>query len=105
MIAAILSVESLFYSPRGQQRNQAAAAHKRFTSSEGSDPSFRLLSLNYSSPQPQQKGDHITYINIFQGYLACEKKKQWCLQNFINFRAMKQADVSKIYTPSLQRTG
>jgi len=35
-------------------------------------------------------------VKVFKGFMSAARKKQWCLDNFINFRAMKQVrDIHK----------
>ena len=46
---------------------EALAARKKFSSSEG---------------------DHIAYLKIFRAFKSAQNKKEWCMQNFVNFRQM-----------------
>eukprot|EP01094_Clydonella_sp_ATCC50884_P016521 TRINITY_DN2742_c0_g1_i2.p1 TRINITY_DN2742_c0_g1~~TRINITY_DN2742_c0_g1_i2.p1 ORF type:complete len:380 (-),score=59.73 TRINITY_DN2742_c0_g1_i2:60-1199(-) len=72
-IVAMLSVEHVFYSAPGASNNRAKA-------------SFEM-----------PEGDHLTLLNAFNQFHACRsKKKQWCRENSISFRAMlKVLDVRK----------
>ncbi|KAJ3414817.1 putative ATP-dependent RNA helicase dhr2, partial [Chytridiales sp. JEL 0842] len=73
-IISLLSVENVFFSPH-DKREQAAEAKKKF--------------VNYD-------GDHITLLNVMRGYEAVNGDVEWCNQNFINHRAMRNAvDIRK----------
>ncbi|KAK1320061.1 putative pre-mRNA-splicing factor ATP-dependent RNA helicase [Acorus calamus] len=67
-IAAILSIQSIWVSGRGSQK-ELDEARLRFSVAEG---------------------DHITYLNVYQGFLRSGKSSQWCHKNFINYQAMKK---------------
>ncbi|KAK1285300.1 putative pre-mRNA-splicing factor ATP-dependent RNA helicase [Acorus calamus] len=67
-IAAILSIQSIWVSGRGSQK-ELDEARLRFSVAEG---------------------DHITYLNVYQGFLRSGKSTQWCHKNFINYQAMKK---------------
>ena len=70
-IVAILSGESILVTPVAK-REEALAARKKFASSEG---------------------DHITYLKIFRAFksASAQNQKEWCLQNFVNWRQMRFA--------------
>lgn len=34
------------------------------------------------------QGDHVTYLNVYKGFLHSGKSSQWCHKNFINYQAM-----------------
>ncbi|KAK8803880.1 hypothetical protein WA588_005770 [Blastocystis sp. NMH] len=68
-IVAVLSVETIFYSPR-EEREKANVSHRRFAS---------------------VYGDHLTFLNVFQAYREARGSQQWCYDNFINPRSMKTA--------------
>ncbi|KAJ1977858.1 ATP-dependent RNA helicase [Dimargaris verticillata] len=73
-VIALLSVDTLFFSPM-DKRDQAAEAHKKFVSTEG---------------------DHLTYLNLQKAYLETQGSHVWCHENFINHRGMKYVqDVRK----------
>ncbi|KAL5699145.1 RNA helicase [Ranunculus cassubicifolius] len=67
-IAAILSVQSIWVSVRGVQK-EMDEAKLRFAAAEG---------------------DHVTFLNVYKGYLRANKSSQWCYKNFINHNAMKK---------------
>ncbi|CAA6665809.1 unnamed protein product [Spirodela intermedia] len=67
-IAAVLSIQSIWVSMRGAQR-------------ELDDVKLRFAAA---------EGDHITYLNIYKGFLNSGKSPQWCHKNFINYQAMKK---------------
>lgn len=84
IVVAMLSVETIFYSPR-EKLEEARSAWKRFSSPEG---------------------DHLTFVIVFRAateYLekistatnkmkTIEKNlKKWCRDNFINYRSLKHA--------------
>mmetsp|Transcript_7895 Transcript_7895/g.12632 ORF Transcript_7895/g.12632 Transcript_7895/m.12632 type:complete len:705 (+) Transcript_7895:48-2162(+) len=72
-IVSLLSVESVFYSPR-DKREQADAAKKRFAHVDG---------------------DHMTLVNVYGAYIANNKSAaalaEWCREHFINIRSLKKA--------------
>ncbi|KAJ3218693.1 putative ATP-dependent RNA helicase dhr2 [Dinochytrium kinnereticum] len=73
-IISSLSVESIFVSPHNK-REEAFEAKKKF--------------LNYD-------GDHMTLLNVVKTYVAVNGDKEWCNQNFVNWRSLKQAmDIRK----------
>ncbi|TPX31860.1 hypothetical protein SmJEL517_g04900 [Synchytrium microbalum] len=67
-IVSMLSVDSVFFTPH-DKREEATAARKKFTSFDG---------------------DHISLLNVLRAYDDVKKNKQWCLDNFVNSRAMHQ---------------
>ncbi|KAJ3069100.1 putative ATP-dependent RNA helicase dhr2 [Podochytrium sp. JEL0797] len=68
-IISMLSVETAFFSPH-DKRDLANEAKKRFVNHEG---------------------DHLTLLNVMREYVAMKGDKEWCVQNFINARALKNA--------------
>ena len=71
-IISMLSAESIFYSPNNK-REIAGERHKRFA---------------------HELGDHLTLLNVYEGYLKESKEvgsKSWCRDNFINGRSVKHA--------------
>ena len=69
-IAATLSVKSPFLRPRGKE-NEADSKKYQFT---------------------HHSGDHITLIMAYNAFKKNEFSKDWCRDNFINFRTMKAID-------------
>ncbi|XP_050936537.1 probable pre-mRNA-splicing factor ATP-dependent RNA helicase DEAH9 isoform X2 [Cucumis melo] len=67
-IAAILSIQSIWASSRGAQK-ELDEARLRFAAAEG---------------------DHVTFLNVYKGFLQSNKSSQWCHKNFINYQAMKK---------------
>ncbi|XP_010277715.1 PREDICTED: probable pre-mRNA-splicing factor ATP-dependent RNA helicase DEAH9 isoform X2 [Nelumbo nucifera] len=67
-ISAILSIQSIWVSVRGSQK-ELDEAKLRFAVAEG---------------------DHVTYLNVYKGFLESGKSSQWCYKNFINYHAMKK---------------
>ncbi|XP_015776997.1 PREDICTED: putative ATP-dependent RNA helicase DHX33 [Acropora digitifera] len=73
-IVALLSVDSLTYTPQNK-RDHAIAVRKKFTSSEG---------------------DQMTLLNIYRAYNSVNGNKEWCQQHFINSQTVKQVmDIRK----------
>ncbi|XP_077987856.1 ATP-dependent RNA helicase DHX33-like [Glandiceps talaboti] len=68
-IVSLLSVESILFTPHNKREN-ALAARKKFTSSEG---------------------DYMMLLNIYKAYKAAKGDKQWCFENYINNRHMQTA--------------
>ena len=69
-IAATLSVKSPFLRPRGKE-NEADSKKYQFT---------------------HHSGDHITLILAYNSFKKNEYSKDWCRENYINFRTMKAID-------------
>ncbi|KAJ4981825.1 hypothetical protein NE237_032662 [Protea cynaroides] len=67
-IAGILSVQSIWVSIRGAQK-ELDEARLRFAAAEG---------------------DLVTYLNVYKGFLQSGKSSQWCHKNCINYQAMKK---------------
>uniref|UniRef100_I1Q087 RNA helicase n=2 Tax=Oryza glaberrima TaxID=4538 RepID=I1Q087_ORYGL len=99
IVVSMLSVESIFFSPR-EKLEEARAARKSFESSEG---------------------DHITLVNVYRAAKEClEKSKnanakektmekalnRWCRENFINYRSLRHAcDVHSQIQGHVQQMG
>ncbi|XP_002522527.2 probable pre-mRNA-splicing factor ATP-dependent RNA helicase DEAH9 [Ricinus communis] len=66
-IAAVLSIQSIWISTRAQK--ELDEAKLRFAAAEG---------------------DHVTFLNVYQGFLQSGKSSQWCHKNFVNYHAMKK---------------
>ncbi|KAJ7546775.1 hypothetical protein O6H91_08G054000 [Diphasiastrum complanatum] len=83
-ISASLSVQSIWVSGKGRLK-EFDEARERFAAAEG---------------------DLITYLNVYEAFLASKKSAQWCHQNCINFQAMKQVlDIRAQLSRLLQRLG
>ncbi|KAM4100842.1 hypothetical protein ACJW30_05G098700 [Castanea mollissima] len=67
-IAAILSIQSIWVSGRGVQK-ELDEAKLRFAAAEG---------------------DHVTFLNVYKGFLQSGKSSQWCHKNHVNYQAMKK---------------
>ncbi|XXG66746.1 hypothetical protein AAC387_Pa06g0259 [Persea americana] len=67
-IAAVLSVQSIWMSARGSQKEL--------------DETKLCFAV--------AEGDHVTYLNVYKGFLHSGKSSQWCHKNFINYQAMKK---------------
>lgn len=65
-IAAILSIQSIWVSGRGVQK-ELDEAKLRFAAAEG---------------------DHVTFLNVYKGFLQSGKSSQWCHKNYMNYQAM-----------------
>ncbi|XP_020527985.1 probable pre-mRNA-splicing factor ATP-dependent RNA helicase DEAH9 isoform X3 [Amborella trichopoda] len=68
IIAAFLSLQSIWVIGRGTQK-ELDEAKQGFAVAEG---------------------DHITYLNVYKGFLLSGKSSQWCHKNLINYQAMKK---------------
>ena len=66
-IVSMLSIDPIFYSPT-DKREESQQAKRKF--------------MNF-------EGDHLTFLNVLQQYLEHEGDLQWCNDNFINHRSMK----------------
>ncbi|GAB9466279.1 Dead/deah box RNA helicase [Globisporangium polare] len=71
-VVSMLSVESIFFSPR-DKKAQAAQSRAKFQAYEG---------------------DQITLLNIFNGYVQgnVKQRAKWCHDHFINHRAMQRVE-------------
>ncbi|CAK8530640.1 unnamed protein product [Lathyrus sativus] len=67
-IAATLSVQSIWISGRGIQK-ESDEAKLRFAAAEG---------------------DHVTFLNVYKGFHLSRKSSQWCHKHFVNYHAMKK---------------
>lgn len=81
-IAAMLSVEEIFHYPRRRRHRDGSTDAP---SEEQSASEFAHDGLRHS------KGDHFTYLNIFEKFEASDEKFEWCEKHYIKFRAMKTA--------------
>lgn len=68
-IVSVLSSENIFYTPQNKLE-QALQARQKFTSTYG---------------------DHITMLNVFRSFNNASNKKQWCFDNFLNYRNLNYA--------------
>lgn len=69
-IVALLSVPQVFMRPK-EAGKAADAAKQKFAHAEG---------------------DHLTLLNAFHAYIGQGRNPNWCWDNFINIRTMKQAE-------------
>lgn len=69
-IAAVLSIQSIWFSARGAQK-ESDEAKLRFAAAEG---------------------DHVTFLNVYKGFIECGRSSNWCHKNHVNFHAMKKVD-------------
>jgi pre-mRNA-splicing factor ATP-dependent RNA helicase DHX15/PRP43 len=69
-IVALLSVPQVFMRPK-EHAKLADAAKSKFAHVDG---------------------DHLTLLNAYHAYIAKNRDANWCWDNFINIRTMKQAD-------------
>jgi pre-mRNA-splicing factor ATP-dependent RNA helicase DHX15/PRP43 len=69
-LVALLSVPNIFMRPRDQQK-QADAAKAQFDDDDG---------------------DHLALIKAFQGYKDNDESSNWCWDNYLNHRSLRQAD-------------
>jgi len=68
-IVSLLSTDSVFLTP-ALKREEALASRVKFESSEG---------------------DHLTLLNVWRAFKSSNQSKEWCFNNFINGRNMKNA--------------
>lgn len=68
-IVSLLSTDSVFLTP-SLKREEALASRVKFESNEG---------------------DHLTLLNVWRAYKSSNQSKDWCFNNFINGRNMKNA--------------
>ncbi|XP_074605364.1 ATP-dependent RNA helicase DHX33 isoform X2 [Brevipalpus obovatus] len=82
-IISLLSVENIFHIP-SHKREEANEIHKKFRSSEG---------------------DHVTLLKLFKAYRSVQGNKDWCKENYVDFRNMRMVNsirqqMSGLYTRS-----
>ncbi|KAM3357179.1 hypothetical protein P3S68_023893 [Capsicum galapagoense] len=65
-IAAALFIQSIWIPVRGVQK-QLDEAKLKFAAAEG---------------------DHVTFLNVYKGFIQSNKSSKWCHKNFINYHAM-----------------
>jgi hypothetical protein len=53
--------------------------------------SFSFIPSAISNP-----GDHLTLLNVLKSYMAVDGDREWCSENFVNPRAMKNAAVCEM---------
>ncbi|KAF3451388.1 hypothetical protein FNV43_RR07483 [Rhamnella rubrinervis] len=83
-IAAVLSIQSVWVSGRGAQK-ELDEAKLRFAAAEG---------------------DHVTFLNVYKGFLQSGKSPQWCHKNYINYQAMKKViEIREQLKRTAQRLG
>ncbi|XP_048132238.1 probable pre-mRNA-splicing factor ATP-dependent RNA helicase DEAH9 isoform X4 [Rhodamnia argentea] len=83
-IAAVLSIQSIWVSSRGIQK-ELDEAELRFAAAEG---------------------DLVTFLNVYKGFLQSGKSSQWCHKNYINYHAMKKVvDIREQLRRIAQRLG
>lgn len=83
-VAAVLSVQSIWVSVRGIQK-ELDEVKLRFAAAEG---------------------DHVTFLNVYKGFLQSGKSSQWCHRNYINYQAMKKVvDIREQLWRLLKRLG
>ncbi|GAM25782.1 hypothetical protein SAMD00019534_089570 [Acytostelium subglobosum LB1] len=66
IVISMLSVESIFYTPR-DKKSEVEAIKKIFFSAEG---------------------DHLTLLNVFREFQRVNGNQQWCYDHFINIKSM-----------------
>lgn len=69
IIVAMLNVPNVFLRPKDCQ-SEADACKQRFS---------------------HEDGDHLTLLNVFNAFKIKKESPDWCYDNFVNFRAVKQA--------------
>ncbi|KZV57549.1 hypothetical protein F511_03009 [Dorcoceras hygrometricum] len=67
-IAAVLSIQSIWFSGKGMQK-EMDEAKLRFAVSEG---------------------DHLAFLNVYKGFIESGKSSNWCHKNFVNYQAMRK---------------
>lgn len=68
-IVSVLSSENVFYTPTNKQEQAIQARHK------------------FTSPY----GDHVTLLNVYRSFNNASNKKNWCFENFLNYRNLAYA--------------
>ncbi|CAM6076055.1 unnamed protein product [Sphagnum tenellum] len=83
-IAATLSVQSIWVSSRGMQK-ELDEAREHFAVAEG---------------------DHVTFLNVYEGFRHASNPSQWCYKNCVNYQAMRKVMVVREQLSKLlQRLG
>lgn len=71
-IVSVLSVDSVFHSSSGKSDKQDLAAQ---------------VKQKFVSPD----GDHITLLNVYKAFASNRNKKEWCVENYLDFKNLKLA--------------
>ncbi|KAL4275021.1 hypothetical protein AHAS_Ahas20G0065500 [Arachis hypogaea] len=74
-VAAVLSIQSIWISGRGIQK-ESDEAKLRFAAAEG---------------------DHVTFLNVYKGFLQSGKSSQWCHKNYVNYHAMLENNSEELH--------
>ncbi|VVA36065.1 PREDICTED: probable [Prunus dulcis] len=83
-IAATLSIQSIWVSGWGSQKELDEAK------------------LNFAAAE----GDHVSFLNVYKGFLQSGKSSQWCHKNFVNYQAMKKVlEIREQLRRTAQRIG
>ncbi|GAB4827043.1 ATPdependent RNA helicase [Ancistrocladus abbreviatus] len=83
-IAAVLSIQSIWFSVRGAKK-EMDEVKLRFAAAEG---------------------DHVTFLNVYKGFLQSGKSSKWCHKNFVNYHAMKKViEIREQLKKTMQRLG
>ncbi|KAG7012462.1 putative pre-mRNA-splicing factor ATP-dependent RNA helicase DEAH9 [Cucurbita argyrosperma subsp. argyrosperma] len=89
-IAAVLSIQASPYILACPKNDLQAHAEKLgnkgsiWTSSRGAQKELDEARLQFAAAE----GDHVTFLNVYKGFLQSNKSSQWCHKNFINYQAM-----------------
>ena len=74
IVAMLGESANLFYRPK-DQKVHADSARARFTSHEG--------------------GDHLTLLNVYNGWVDADHMKNWASENFVQYRSLQRARLVK----------
>ena len=83
-IVSLISVPSIYHRPK-DHAVEADSAKRKFIHSDG---------------------DHLTMLNTFNAFINKGMNADWCWENYLNFRALKQAnDIRNQLVGMVQRLG
>ncbi|CAB4276193.1 unnamed protein product [Prunus armeniaca] len=68
----------------------------------GSQKELDEAKLNFAAAE----GDHVSFLNVYKGFLQSGKSSQWCHKNFVNYQAMKKVlEIREQLRRTAQRIG
>lgn len=87
-IVAMMSVENLFYNPSHKENGTAStSSSNRDRGDEKSHEEVDMAKKTFAA----EEGDHLFYLNVYNGYQEADEKRQWCKEHFVNRRSLEKA--------------
>ncbi|KAL5576622.1 hypothetical protein UlMin_018321, partial [Ulmus minor] len=97
-------LQSIWFSRRGNKKELDEGKLLRFAATEVFDIMVYVPLLSNSCNV--MLGDHVTFLNVYKGFLQSRKSSQWCHKNLINYHAMRKViEVREQLRRTAQRIG